>query len=252
MQTKNAQTYSLTGELFLSMLSQGCARLGRNRQAINDLNVFPIPDGDTGDNMCLTIESGYSQASRLGDTSLSEVAGAASSGMLMGARGNSGVILSRIFAGMAKGLSGTKQTDTAGFASAMETAVREAYGSVAHPVEGTILTVVRESTESAEPLKRNSLEEYMGALVHGMEDSLEHTPEKLQVLADAGVVDSGGAGLLHIFYGFQDALMGISDGVSPSSVPAAANKWISHCSTKTLNSSSVTAPSSSSASKAAR
>ena len=224
MQNNKAQTYSLTGDLFLSMLSQGCARLGRNRQAVNDLNVFPIPDGDTGDNMCLTIESGYSQASRLGGASLSDVAGAASSGMLMGARGNSGVILSRIFAGMSKGLSGISRTDTAGFASAMEAAVREAYGSVAHPVEGTILTVVREGAQSAEPLKRKSLEDYIGALVHGMEDSLEHTPEKLQVLADAGVVDSGGAGLLHIFYGFQDALLGITDSVSPSPVQTAASK----------------------------
>ena len=219
MQTKNVQTYSLTGELFLSMLSQGCARLGQNRQAVNDLNVFPIPDGDTGDNMCLTIESGYSQASRLGGASLGEIAGAASSGMLMGARGNSGVILSRIFSGMAKGLAGTSQTNTAGFASAMASAVQEAYGSVAHPVEGTILTVVRESTEEAKPLRKKSMEEYISALVHGMENSLEHTPEKLQVLADAGVVDSGGAGLLQIFYGFQDALLGITS-TAPSTTPS--------------------------------
>ncbi|MBO4742266.1 MAG: DAK2 domain-containing protein [Bacteroidales bacterium] len=218
MQHKNVQTYSLTGKLFLSMLSQGCARLGQNRQAVNDLNVFPIPDGDTGDNMCLTIESGYSQAAQLGGATLGEIAGAASSGMLMGARGNSGVILSRIFAGMAKGLTGVSKTNTAGFAAAMASAVQEAYGSVAHPVEGTMLTVVRESTESAEPLKKKSMEEYVGALVQGMETSLEHTPEKLQVLADAGVVDSGGAGLLHIFYGFQDALLGITNsvGTTPS------------------------------------
>ena len=210
MSTKIVQTYSLTGKLFLSMLSQGCARLGQNRQAVNDLNVFPIPDGDTGDNMCLTIESGYSQASQLGGATLGELAGAASSGMLMGARGNSGVILSRIFSGMAKSLAGKSKTNTAGFASAMASAVAEAYGSVAHPVEGTMLTVVRESTESAAPLKNKSMEEYVGALVQGMEVSLEHTPEKLQVLADAGVVDSGGAGLLNIFYGFQDALLGIT------------------------------------------
>ena len=224
MRQKNVQTYNLTGELFLSMLSQGCARLGQNRQAVNDLNVFPIPDGDTGDNMCLTIESGYNQASQLGGASLGEIAGAASSGMLMGARGNSGVILSRIFAGMAKGLTGVSQTNTAGFATAMASAVQEAYGSVAHPVEGTILTVVRESTEGAEPLKKKSMEEYIGALVHGMENSLEHTPEKLQVLADAGVVDSGGAGLLHIFYGFQDALLGITTAVGPATPAKAAPK----------------------------
>ena len=224
MQNKNVQTYSLTGELFLSMLSQGCARLGQNRQAVNDLNVFPIPDGDTGDNMCLTIESGYSQAAQLGGASLGEIAGAASSGMLMGARGNSGVILSRIFSGMAKGLSGKSKTNTTGFAAAMASAVEEAYGSVAHPVEGTILTVVRESTEEALPLKKKSMEEYISALVHGMENSLEHTPEKLQVLADAGVVDSGGAGLLQIFYGFQDALLGITSTAPADSAPGTAPK----------------------------
>ena len=214
MHNKTVQTYDLTGELFLKMLAQGYARISSNRQSINDLNVFPIPDGDTGDNMCLTIESGYSQASQIGGASLGEIAGAASSGMLMGARGNSGVILSRIFAGMAKGLSGLSQTDTQGFAAAMASAVSEAYGSVAHPVEGTILTVVRESTEAAAELSKKSMEEYLSAIVHGMENSLEHTPEKLQVLADAGVVDSGGAGLLNIFYGFQDALLGISSTVA--------------------------------------
>lgn len=223
MHTKNVQTYDLTGELFLKMLAQGYARISSNRQSINDLNVFPIPDGDTGDNMCLTIESGYSQASQLGGASLGEIAGAASSGMLMGARGNSGVILSRIFAGMAKGLAGLSQTDTKGFADAMAAAVSEAYGSVAHPVEGTILTVVRESTEDALPHSIKSMEEYIQALVHGMEISLEHTPEKLQVLAEAGVVDSGGAGLLNIFYGFQDALLGINSKVEAAPVQGHAN-----------------------------
>ena len=223
MHNKTVQTYDLTGDLFLKMLAQGYARISSNRQNINDLNVFPIPDGDTGDNMCLTIESGYSQASQIGGASLGEIAGAASSGMLMGARGNSGVILSRIFAGMAKGLSGLSQTDTEGFAAAMASAVTEAYGSVAHPVEGTILTVVRESTEEAVPQHKESMEEYLSALVHGMENSLEHTPEKLQVLAEAVVVDSGGAGLLNIFYGFQDALLGINSTVeAPVKSKAAA------------------------------
>lgn len=214
MHNKTVQTFTLSGELFLKMLAQGHARLSNNRVRVNDLNVFPIPDGDTGDNMCLTIESGYAQASQLGGASLSEIANAASSGMLMGARGNSGVILSRIFAGMAKGFAGVSKTDTKGFAAAMASAVNEAYGSVAHPVEGTILTVVREGAEEAASVKNKSMEEYISALVHGMENSLEHTPEKLQVLADAGVVDSGGAGLLQIFYGFQDALLGISNNVA--------------------------------------
>ncbi|MBR4826363.1 MAG: DAK2 domain-containing protein [Bacteroidales bacterium] len=213
MHAENVQTYNLTGDLFLGMIAQGCAHLSQNRQSINDLNVFPIPDGDTGDNMTLTIQAGYSQASSLKGASLSEVAGAVSSGMLMGARGNSGVILSRIFAGLSKGLAGLGQTDTGGFAAAMDAAVKEAYGSVAHPVEGTILTVVREGVEGARDQSGKSLEEYVSALINLMEISLEHTPEKLQVLKDAGVVDSGGAGLIHIFNGFLDALMGISTSV---------------------------------------
>jgi DAK2 domain fusion protein YloV len=222
MNTEKVQTCNLTGDLFLALVNQGYARLDTNRKAINDLNVFPIPDGDTGDNMCLTIQAGCAQASSLAGASLSEVSGAVSSGMLMGARGNSGVILSRIFAGMAKGLAGKKETDTAGFASAMESAVREAYGSVAHPVEGTILTVVREGTEEAAPEASKSLEEYVSAVIRSMEVSLEHTPEKLDVLREAGVVDSGGAGLLNIFYGFQDALLGIRTQPGDSHVTAQA------------------------------
>ncbi len=207
----NLKTYDLGGELFLNMLKQGCARLGRNRKEINDLNVFPIPDGDTGDNMTLTIESGFAQASQLKGATLGEIASAASSGMLMGARGNSGVILSRIFSGFAKSLAGKEGIGTKGFADAMQAAVEEAYGSVSKPVEGTILTVVREGTESALPFSSDTLETYMARLLQGMEISLEKTPEKLQVLKEAGVVDSGGAGLLQIFYGFQDALLGITN-----------------------------------------
>lgn len=211
MRKKSVQTFTLGSALYLNMLAQGYARLNRNRKAVNELNVFPIPDGDTGDNMCLTLSAGYSKAALLEGATLGELAGAVSSGMLMGARGNSGVILSRIFAGMAKGLADKKETDTAGLAKAMADAVAEAYSSVSNPVEGTILTVVREGTEAAEMHSRESLEDYVSALLHGMEISLEATPDKLAVLKEAGVVDSGGAGLLHIFYGFQDALQGISD-----------------------------------------
>ena len=213
MRKKSVQTFTLGGTLFLNMLEQGYARLNRNRLAVNELNVFPIPDGDTGDNMCLTLSAGYSKAAALEGASLGELADAVSSGMLMGARGNSGVILSRIFAGFAKGLSGKKQADTPGFARAMQSAVDEAYASVSNPVEGTILTVVREGTQAALPMAGESLENYVAALLHGMEKSLEATPDKLPVLKEAGVVDSGGAGLLHIFYGFQDALLGITDKV---------------------------------------
>ena len=221
---EKTKTFTLTGSLLLSMVAEGAAHLEANRQAVNDLNVFPIPDGDTGDNMCLTIQAGHSQASGLSDSSLSEVASAVSSGMLMGARGNSGVILSRIFAGLAKGLSGLQETDTEGFACAMESAVSEAYGSVSHPVEGTILTVVREGTEGAAGATDDSLEDYIATVIRCMETSLEHTPEKLDVLREAGVVDSGGAGLLHIFYGFHDALLGIRTAIGSSATPVQTPK----------------------------
>lgn len=174
--------------------------------------------------MCLTLEAGYAQASPLHGASLGEIASAASSGMLLGARGNSGVILSRIFAGLAKGLSGRKDTDTDGFATAMAAAVKEAYSAVSNPVEGTILTVVREGADYAAPHSKESMEDYISALTHAMEDSLEKTPDKLSVLKEAGVVDSGGAGLLQIFYGFQDALLGIEEAMAETVATNAAHK----------------------------
>lgn len=196
-------TKTITGKMFLSMLREGTSRLSENRKAINDLNVFPIPDGDTGDNMYMTISAGCDDAS---GTSLSELASSASKGMLLGARGNSGVILSRIFAGIAKGLSGSQEADVPCFAAAMEAGVKEAYSSVSKPVEGTILTVLREAVESA---SGDTFEDYFESLSEGMEKSLERTPELLDVLKEAGVVDSGGAGLLCITKGMCDSLRGV-------------------------------------------
>ena len=194
---------TINSELYSGMLRQGAACLYKDKTVVNDLNVFPIPDGDTGDNMYMTLKTGENAAK--GDT-LSQVADAAAQGMLMGARGNSGVILSRIFAGLAKGLEGLKEADAAAFAAAMRSAVTEAYGAIPVPVEGTIITVLREGAEAA---TGNSLEEYFDTLLKAMQDSLDHTPDKLDVLKQAGVVDSGGAGLLCIFRGMNEALHGI-------------------------------------------
>jgi hypothetical protein len=188
------------------MLRQGAVQLGRDKKVINDLNVFPIPDGDTGDNMLMTLKAGCTALNdQLG--TLSEIASAASSGMLLGARGNSGVILSRIFAGLAKGLQGVIEADTKAFAKAMQSAVEEAYKSVPIPVEGTIITVLREGVANADA--SSDLNHYFETLLEAMQVSLDHTPELLQVLKDAGVVDSGGAGLVSIFRGMNDALNGI-------------------------------------------
>ena len=174
---------NLDAELYLNLIRGGAARLAQNRQEINDLNVFPIPDGDTGDNMYMTIEAG----SHASGNSLGEMADAVSQGMLLGARGNSGVILSRIFAGMEKAFKGLKQADYKQFNAAMKAAVEEAYHAVSQPVEGTILTVLREGVAAAEGSA--SIEEFFDLWIAGMDLSLQHTPELLDVLKKAGVVD---------------------------------------------------------------
>ena len=200
------KTNDLDSLTFAAMLRQGAVQLGRDKKVINDLNVFPIPDGDTGDNMLMTLKAGCAALNdQLG--TLSELASAASSGMLLGARGNSGVILSRIFAGLAKGLHDVVEADTNAFAHAMQSAVDEAYKSVPVPVEGTIITVLREGVAGAD--SSSNLNHYFETLLEAMQVSLDHTPELLQVLKDAGVVDSGGAGLVSIFRGMNDALNGI-------------------------------------------
>lgn len=185
------------------MVRQGSVRLNASRKAINDLNVFPIPDGDTGDNMMMTISAGCGAQA---DAPLCDVAAAVSQGMLLGARGNSGVILSRIFAGIAKGLSGLESADIAQFSEAMRSGVAESYRAVSTPVEGTILTVLRESVEAA---AGSDFEHYFETLVEEMRRSLDRTPDLLPVLKEACVVDSGGAGMLCIAEGMLDALKGI-------------------------------------------
>jgi DAK2 domain fusion protein YloV len=210
------KTTELDSLTFAAMLRQGAVQLGRDKKVINDLNVFPIPDGDTGDNMLMTLKAGCTALNdQLG--TLSELASAASSGMLLGARGNSGVILSRIFAGLAKGLQGVIEADTKAFANAMQSAVEEAYKSVPIPVEGTIITVLREGAANADA--SSDLNHYFETLLEAMQVSLDHTPELLQVLKDAGVVDSGGAGLVSIFRGMNDALNGIisEEEIAPTS-----------------------------------
>ncbi len=214
-------TKTIDSGVFYGMLRAGSARLGANKTTVNDLNVFPIPDGDTGDNMFMTIDSGVKSASGLKGAGLGELASAASKGMLLGARGNSGVILSRIFAGIARGLDGLDTADVAAFDHAMQCAVEESYNAVSNPVEGTILTVLKDSVAKAGKSGADSLEGYFGALLPEMEASLERTPDLLPVLKEAGVVDSGGSGLLCIAQGMSDALEGkaAEDGEEP--LPAA-------------------------------
>lgn len=197
---------TIDGVMYLNMLRVGAQNLNRHRTAVNDLNVFPIPDGDTGDNMFMTVNAGASCAA---DTAgLGAAADDAARAMLLGARGNSGVILSRIFAGIAKGLKGAGSADPGQFIAALQAGVREAYGAVSTPVEGTILTVYREAVEQASSGAPDSFEELFDILMPALTASLERTPELLDVLREAGVVDSGGAGFVYIAEGMRDALSG--------------------------------------------
>ena len=200
------QTDTLTGALFLKMVGAGAYSLDAERVKVNNLNVFPIPDGDTGDNMYMTLSAGIQAALGKNCESLSQVASDISKGMLLGARGNSGVILSRFFAGIARGFDGLSEADTAQFHQALACGVEESYGSVSVPVEGTILTVMKDATHAASQVTSRDITGYLQVFLKEMEDSLARTPELLDVLKKAGVVDSGGAGLVYIFNGMYNAL----------------------------------------------
>ncbi len=198
------------GRMFSKMARGGARELSNNADEVNKLNVFPVPDGDTGDNMKMTIESGVAALEGLDTDNLAEVMHVLSHGMLLGARGNSGVILSQFFAGMAKGLDGVEQANPKTLGHALELGVEQAYASVMTPTEGTILTVARESVEFAVQKlhPQSTIKTFFRDLVNEMHASLDRTPEILAVLKEAEVVDSGGAGLLYIMDGFNQVLNG--------------------------------------------
>ena len=182
---------TLDGILFARMINSGAANLKSHVQEINDLNVFPIPDGDTGDNMLLTIMGGvyHDTASE----SLDVVADRISSGMLLSARGNSGVILSQFIEGIKNGFTGIGAADATEIGEAFRQGVKQAYSSVMTPTEGTILTVIREATEYACDQNTETPEAFLEAFIDEAKRSLARTPELLPVLKKAGVVDSGAA-----------------------------------------------------------
>ena len=200
----------ITGLLFAKMVRGGANELRSNAEEVNKLNVFPVPDGDTGDNMRMTIESGIAAIENLDSDDLADVMKVFSHGMLLGARGNSGVILSQLFAGMASSLQNSTQADTVAFAKALQRGVEQAYSSVVTPVEGTILTVAREATEYAVSRlnPQSTIRSLLRDLVKEMKRSLDRTPEILVALKEAGVVDSGAAGLLYIMEGFNRVFNG--------------------------------------------
>lgn len=196
----------ISGEVFQNAVINGALNLKSNVKIVNDLNVFPIPDGDTGENMYMTIDGGVEYMKSERKTSISAKARALADGMLLSARGNSGVILSQLFNGLADGLSGKRDCTVKDFLCALKSGVKCAYGSVVKPVEGTILTVAREATENT-PCQ-DDLVTFMSEFLDNMHQSLEHTPELLSTLKEAGVIDSGGAGLLYITEGMRNSFAG--------------------------------------------
>ncbi len=200
----------INGKDFKQFLVYGLASLKKHIDIVNDLNVFPIPDGDTGDNMYSTLSGGVKALNNNDDESLQSVADSVGSGMLLGARGNSGVILSQMFGGITAYLSQFSTVGVKDLANAFKCGVEHAYASVSQPVEGTMLTVLREATEVAsKKIDDNStIESFLSDYLNETHASLDRTPELLPVLKEAGVVDSGGAGVLHIMEGFLQAVRG--------------------------------------------
>ncbi|MCD8286580.1 MAG: DAK2 domain-containing protein [Clostridia bacterium] len=193
---------------FRKMIISGSRLLDQNRSKIDSLNVFPVPDGDTGTNMSLTLQSAVKEMGAVTSQQFADICNAVSKGALRGARGNSGVISSQIFRGICSSLKDTKETfTTKNFAKALEEGTKVAYGAVSVPKEGTILTVVRCMSEAAGKLaaKYKDFEEFLKAVIEVGDEALANTPELLPVLKKAGVVDSGGVGLMSIMRGFLAA-----------------------------------------------
>ena len=200
----------IDGKKFRDMFVSGANNLQNNKDLVDKLNVFPVPDGDTGTNMSLTISCAIKELNKVEQDDIGQLGKALSKGSLMGARGNSGVILSQIIRGIAKSIEGKETLNSMDIAEALKNGSDTAYKAVIKPVEGTILTVVRESSDYA--LKAAALEEdvieFMKLLVKEANNSLDRTPELLHALKEAGVVDSGGKGLVLVYEGMLKSLEG--------------------------------------------
>ena len=200
----------INGIMLKQMIISGANNLFNCYPEVDALNVFPVPDGDTGTNMNLTMSSGSKEIQNRTDEGVYDIAKSFSRGLLMGARGNSGVILSQIFRGFAQSLEGKEKIYAIDLADALVRGKEVAYKAVMKPVEGTILTVIRESSEALRDkvTDKMEIEKAMSILIEEAKASLERTPELLPVLKEVGVVDSGGAGLLKVFEGFEKAVNG--------------------------------------------
>ncbi|MFD3201300.1 DAK2 domain-containing protein [Bacillus sp. LR_5] len=201
---------TLDGRTFAEMILAGAQNLSQNASAVDALNVFPVPDGDTGTNMNLSMTSGAREVEKMNTDDIGKVGSALSKGLLMGARGNSGVILSQLFRGFSKSIETKKEINALEFAAALQAGVDMAYKAVMKPVEGTILTVAKDAAKKAITLaeKETDITMLMTAVTEEAEASLNRTPELLPVLKEVGVVDSGGKGLLCVYEGFLASLKG--------------------------------------------
>ena len=201
---------TINGAMFKEMLLFGTVSIAQAQQAINDLNVFPVPDGDTGTNMCLTIQTAAQELKKIEPATVDQAASVTASALLRGARGNSGVILSLLFRGISKELKGCKEADGAAFAAALQEGVAAAYNAVMKPAEGTILTVSRLAAERAVNAaeEHNSVEYVIEQAIAQGEITLAQTTDMNPVLKKAGVVDAGGKGFLLILGGMLSALRG--------------------------------------------
>ena len=220
---------TIDARMVQKMFLAGAETLAANKEQINDLNVFPVPDGDTGINMTMTITSAADEVRLISEPTMSNLASAISQGSLRGARGNSGVILSQLFRGFCKEIQEHDVLDVKIISTAAQKATETAYKAVMKPKEGTILTVARAVAERAmhEVNNTEDIEEALKSIIEHGDDVLSKTPEMLPVLKEAGVVDSGGQGLMCVLHGFYDALTGkitefnISDKPAPSVVKKA-------------------------------
>ena len=201
---------NLDGKAFADMILYGAHHLSQNANVVDALNVFPVPDGDTGTNMNLSMTSGAKEVEQIDAANIGKVAQSLSRGLLMGARGNSGVILSQLFRGFGKSIEQKSEINAKEFAAAFQAGVDTAYKAVMKPVEGTILTVAKDAAKKAVLTAQTETDiiKVMEAVVNEAEASLERTPELLPVLKEVGVVDSGGKGLLYVYEGFLASLKG--------------------------------------------
>ncbi|EOB8197253.1 fatty acid kinase catalytic subunit FakA [Staphylococcus aureus] len=200
----------INGKLFADMIIQGAQNLSNNADLVDSLNVYPVPDGDTGTNMNLTMTSGREEVENNLSKNIGELGKAFSKGLLMGARGNSGVILSQLFRGFCKNIESESEINSKLLAESFQAGVETAYKAVMKPVEGTILTVAKDAAQAAIEKANNTEDciELMEYIIVKANESLENTPNLLAVLKEVGVVDSGGKGLLCVYEGFLKALKG--------------------------------------------